>query len=203
MGIITAGALIIAGLVFAVGFKKSKINKAAPLATTDITDNSNIADLQKQSHWWNALTKQEQRELALTLTQMALPVWNKYTASINPSYKDSTSVALKFIDKNLLDLSLQSIQNQSVSAQADAYYLQFIGPVVALQDGDWLPAFPVKKIFLSCYNLLKGSIDSNKADAGNYFSLSIEYALDCIDKTKLYSKDELDNQFKKYRAALN
>lgn len=151
-----------------------------------------------ETAWWKKLNKVKQLELALFLANITLPVWEKYASSDTAFYKDTTSLLSTAIDKNLLSASLKEIREITPLLPGSDYkkindcYNLFIGPVIALQDGDWLPPYAVKKIFLSFYNILKGvaETDTNNYNE-NFFVVAIDHLLDCIDIAKLYTSDQV------------
>ncbi|MEO5888598.1 MAG: hypothetical protein ABIQ31_00035 [Ferruginibacter sp.] len=164
---------------------------------------------QGNDKWWIKLNKVNQLELALLLAGMALPAWEKYTSSDPASYQDTSSMLPTVIDKNLLAVSLKEIKAVASLAAGSNYqqinkcYNQFIGPVIALQDGNWAPPYAVKKIFLSCYIILKGIAENNKANYNeNFFAVAIDHSLDCIDIAKLYTNMQVEQILSGYRFSL-
>ena len=151
------------------------------------------------SIWWNELGTLSQLHLALMLIQKALPVWNKYTGANNAVYKDSPAMPFNKIDKKLLQISFDEITASSLLSLPDCNnkiiyqcYFNFVGPVIALQDGTWLPPYPVKKLFLAVYNILKCIIEQKSSSGtAHLLAIAINQALDCMYMSRLYSSEEI------------
>jgi hypothetical protein len=144
--------------------------------------------------WWKALVNSDQLQMALMLAQKALPVWESYVDSHDIVYQHSPSVPVSRIDHQLLAKAIDELMRQSKqifpgsnNAKIKQYYYFFVGPVIALQDGNWMPPYPIKKIFLSVYNILKSIVEQDNVSAIEIFlAIAINQSLDCLDITKLY-----------------
>lgn len=151
--------------------------------------------------WWNTLDTLSQLRFALRLTQKALPVWENYTAANDPSYQDSPTMPLNKINAGLLQAAIDEMTRQSVSGMPASdnkmiwqWYFNFVGPVIAIRDGTWVPPYPVKKIFLSVYHILKSIMEQNNpAGVHHFLATAISQALDCLDISKLYCRDEIND----------
>ena len=171
------------------------------------TTNTNIA---LDFVWWKALGNLDQLHLALMLAHKALPVWESYAASHDMIYKNSPDSPVSKINYQLLANAIDELTFQSKqlfpginNTTIKQYYYHFVGPVIALQDGNWAPPYPVKKIFLSVYNILKSILEQDNAFAAeNLLSIAINQSLDCMDITKLYSKTEITGFLQVYKNRL-
>ena len=156
-------------------------------------------DAPATSEWWNKLGSLDQLHLALTLSQKALPVWEKFTFMQEATYRNSSSAPINIIDSNLpriaiIEITQHSRQHFPVGDNKiiNLCYNDFIEHVVALHDGVWITPYPVKKIFLAVYYMLKSIVEqSNIPVTENYLATSINQSLDCMEMTKLYSREEI------------
>lgn len=141
----------------------------------------------------------QQLQLALLLTEKALPVWEKYVAGKEFIYYTSAADYNGKIESNLLEKSIKEIKLLLKTGVTDfenknikKLYNDFISPVIALQDGVWVTVYPVKKIFMSVYYILKSIVEKTTSDdKENFLSIGIGYATDCLNLSKLYSSDEV------------
>jgi hypothetical protein len=156
-------------------------------------------DIMFEEVWWKKLSDLHQLQLALSLCQKALPVWDKYTASQDVTYRTSSTGPSDKIDSRILQIALEEITIHSRlhfpgkdNKRIKECYLGFVSPVVAIQDVDWIPPYPVKKIFLAVYYMLKGLVEQNNLPGlNNSLATSITQALDCLDIAKLCSREEI------------
>jgi hypothetical protein len=149
--------------------------------------------------WWKALDGIDQLHLALHLARKALPVWEKFTSAQHIIYRNSSTGPVNKIDSRLLQSAIEEMQLHSRlhfpaidDKEINQYYNSFVNPVIALQDGAWSAPYPVKKIFLSVYNILKSILEQNSVPGSkNYLATAINQSIDCIEVSKLYSRDEI------------
>jgi len=160
--------------------------------------------------WWYALGNIDQLQLALMLAQKGLIVWEQYAGLNEISYINSPSAQSSKIDNELLQKTISEItlQTQMLLPSYDNKnikhcYNHFVGPIIALQDGNWVPPYPVKKIFLSVYHILKSIIEqTNPASLESGLAISINQSLDCIDISKIYTQKEILAFLKVYKNKL-
>jgi hypothetical protein len=155
-------------------------------------------ELPQDEVWWAQLDTMVQLELAVALARKALPVWQKYSETNDLVYKNSPIGPSVNIRASLLQSSLDTIDQHSNlrfpvnNKDIVGCYNEFVAPLVALQDGNWAVTYPVKKVFLAVYNILKAIAEQeNITVMKNLFSLSINQSLDCLDMCKLYSREEI------------
>lgn len=175
-----------------------------------IIDNS-VAEIKvnavREEIWWKLLDTPDQLSLALLLTQKALPVWEKYSQANQAVYRNSSSGPFIKINSHLLQTSIEEIIAGSLvhfpnkdSKKIKQCNDDFIGPLIAMQDGNWHATYPVKKVFLAVYNILKGILDQDNIPAlKSLLALSINQSLDCLDVSKLYSREEIENFLEVYK----
>jgi hypothetical protein len=148
--------------------------------------------------WWNKIGVEDKLDLAIQLARKALPIWEKFTAANGMVYRSTGAGPYLTIDHNLLFNVLQDIQTVYYSQETNRikllhqYYDSFLGPVIAMHDGDWPANYPVKKIFLAVYNIVKSTLEqSNPGNTKSLLSVSINQSLDCLDISGVYSKPEI------------
>jgi len=149
--------------------------------------------------WWKVLNDIDQLHLALHLARKALPVWEKYTAAQQIIYRNSSTGPVNKIDNRLLQSAIEEIQLHSLlqfpaidDKEINHYYNSFVNPVIALQDGAWSAPYPVKKIFLAVYNILKSVLEQNSVPGfKSYLATAINQLIDCMEVSKLYSRNEI------------
>ncbi len=154
--------------------------------------------LPEEELWWNKLLVEDQLDLAVQLAKKALPTWEKYAAGNDLVYRNAGTGPFIKIDQQLLFHVLQDVQQLHHSNAANRskllhqYHDSFVGPVIAMQDGDWPATYPVKKIFLAVYNIIKSTLEQNNlGNTKNLLSVSINQSLDCLDISGAHSKLEI------------
>jgi hypothetical protein len=193
-------------LIWQIARSKRKIclqetTRKEALVPTVITMEESISDSVKLvvDVWWEKLDDLNQLYLAIILAEKALPVWQKYISTQEAIYRDGLAKPYIKIDGRMLKAALDEMNAASKKSMPPAdhkgltqCYINFIGPVVALQDANWLPPYPVKKIFLAVYYMLKQVIEKNNTTVPkNLLSLSINQSIDCMDMSRLYTKEEI------------
>lgn len=188
-----------AGTLFLYQFIKwNKIKQKTVHFLTGVGKQELSDELPQDEVWWAQLDTPVQLELAVALARKALPVWQKHGEANELVYKNSPIGSSISIKSSLLATSLDAISQASSNRfpehnnDINKCYNDFVAPLVALQDGHWALTYPVKKIFLSVYNILKAIAEQeNILVMKNLLSLSINQSLDCLDMCKLYSREEI------------
>ncbi|RYY68201.1 MAG: hypothetical protein EOO13_12955 [Chitinophagaceae bacterium] len=168
-----------------------------------------INDPALENVWWARLDTMLQLELALALARKALPVWQLYAEVHGLHYRNSPNGPLVKVRPALLQNSINAVDlpanlrfPENTSAITNCYN-EFVSPLVALQDGNWALTYPVKKIFLSVYNILKAVVEQDQLPVvKSLLSLSINQSLDCLDMCKLYSVEEIKAFIASYKGSL-
>ncbi|MEJ7586790.1 MAG: hypothetical protein WKI04_04435 [Ferruginibacter sp.] len=123
------------------------------------------------------------------------------------SYRDSSAAPLNKIDNNLLRMAIIEITLHSRehfppgdNKTINQCYNDFVEHIVAVHDGVWIPPYPVKKIFLAVYYMLKSIVEQrNIPVTENYLATSINQSLDCMDMTRLYNSEEIADFLELYK----
>ena len=197
--ILIIATLAIAGIFFVYWFiKPNSARQKKPQFVNRGSKNLLKEELPQDEVWWAMLDTPLQLALALALARKALPVWQKYTETNELVYQNSSVGPRVKIRVSLLQTSLDEIARSSSlrfpenNKDIINCYNEFVAPLIALQDGNWAVTYPVKKVFLAVYNILKGIAEQeNITVMKNLFSLSINQSLDCLDMCKLYSREEI------------
>jgi hypothetical protein len=179
-----------------------------PIVTEDaVVDVFSNTDKMFANFWWSKLPILEQLDLALALCQITLPVWEKYANDKEVFYQNAVTTKQNKINSKILHSAIEEITSWSQTQfptndneKMKQYYGSFVNIVLAIQDAVWLPPYPVKKIFLAVYNILKSIVEqANYASATAFLCIAINHALDCIDITKIYSRLETDEFLEGYK----
>jgi hypothetical protein len=186
--------------------KGKKIKQKTVQFLTGTYKQSLSGELPQDETWWNLLDTPVQLQLAIVLARKALPVWEKYSKSNEPVYKNSSTGPFVAISPALLQSSLNEIEQAAFvhfpqnSKAITACYNEFVAPLVALQDGNWMVTYHAKKIFMAVYNILKAITEqADISTVKSLLSVSINQSLDCIDMSRLYSKEEMITFLQSYR----
>ena len=163
-----------------------------------------------QDEWWKALDDVDQLHLALSLARKALPVWERFIQTQEIVYRNSSTGPFNKIESQLLYVAIEEMQLRSLlqypssdQKKINQCYYNFVGPVLALQDGAWTAPYPVKRIFLSVYNILKSIMEKNSVPGfQNYLAAAINQSIDCLDVSKLYSRNEIAVFLESYKGRL-
>lgn len=202
--IVSAVIVLICAIYFSFKFKNrvktaqgnlEAIAQQQPATQADAEASSPQAE---ENVWWHQLAVDDQLDLAVQLAKMALPTWEKYVAENEMIYRHAGTGPFVKIDKELLKNVLEDVQEihhsdaSNKSILLHQYYDCFVGPVIAMHDGDWRATYPVKKIFLAVYNLLKSTLEeANASNSKNLLSVAINQLLDCLDISGAHSKQDI------------
>lgn len=146
--------------------------------------------LMQDDLWWQKLDNLQKTKLACHLAETAIPVWEKYAGTEPISYG---AVALTIVETHLLPETLNEINNYSHDIQRINHrYKIFLSHVIDLKDGIWVCPHPVKKIVLSVYYILLSIVGQQSSAAQDRFLVeSINAALECLELSHLYSREEI------------
>lgn len=164
-------------------------------------------ELPQEEVWWALLDSPVQLEMSLTLARKALPAWQKYCEINEPVYRNSSSGPFIKINEGILHSSIKIIEEagQHGFPAADNIHIsrcynEFVAPLIAMQDGDWAITYTAKKVFMGVYNILKAITEQENITAmKSLLSLSINQSLDCLDMSKMYSREEIKSFLQSYR----
>ncbi len=149
--------------------------------------------------WWNDLAEDNQFRLAMLLVQKAMPAWEKYTLGHDIYYRASPYGSIIHLHCNLIQNAIDEINSgrELVSSGSSHQKIilchsEFVGHVIAMQDGIYAPPYPIKKIILAVYSIIKSSAEPfGSPDQRHFLSVSIQQSLDCIEITRLHDGQEM------------
>lgn len=107
------------------------------------------------------LPKEKLFNLAISLCEKTLPIWDAYSVNNKLSYRDSVVGLLHEVNTDILSKSISScrkcpFENTPNKLELQNLLKEFEDPIVALQDLDWELPSAVKLTFYAVYNLLEG-----------------------------------------------
>ncbi len=188
----------------------NEVQGNAMVVTQGITTNGEQYINMLEDVWWKSLDEVDQLNLALNLVWKALPVWEKYNEAQQIIYRNSSTGPVHKIDAQLLKTAIEEMQLHSRlqypasdHKKINQCYNNFVSPVLALQDGAWSAPYPVKKVFLAVYNILKSILEKNSVPGfQNYLAAAINQSIDCLEVSKSYSLSEIAVFLESYKGRL-
>jgi len=158
---------------------------------------------------WKDINSIYHLRLALHLAEKALPVWARY-ARKRVAYHAVSVGPVTIVETDLLQKTLQEINyhvhRNFVGADLTKireYHNLFVGPVLALKDGIWVCAHPVKKVFMSVYHISRSIVEQNIGAAPEHFlPEAITLALESLELSGLYTRKEIAGMLSTFRSGL-
>ncbi len=211
---VTAAIVVLWAVYFFIKAKRAQPEDTGPATNsrqqTTLQNNADNSSPQaEESVWWHQLDVDDQLDLAVQLAKMALPTWEKYVTENEMVYRHAGTGPFIKIEKDILQNVLQDVQALHYSDASNKslllhqYYDTFVGPVIAMHDGDWRATYPVKKIFQAVYNLLKSTLEEgNIGNSKNLLSVAINQLLDCLDIAGAQSKAEIMDFLAAYKTKM-
>ena len=148
------------------------------------------------------LPKDKQFDIAIRLTKLSLPIWNKYADKNELTYRDTVVGLHHFVDRALLKNTIDAVEkyistnmiSKVVIKNTDLLSLsrQFSDPIVALQDIDWELPNEVEKSFYAVHNLLDAALGKEMtAFNESTIYVTINQAIDALDSSKTMTEEEI------------
>ena len=148
------------------------------------------------------LPKDKQFDIAIRLTKLSLPIWNKYADKNELTYRDTVVGLHHFVDRALLKNTIDAVEkyistnmiSKVVIKNIDLLSLsrQFSDPIVALQDIDWELPNEVEKTFYAVHNLLDAALGKEMtAFNESTIYVTINQAIDALDSSKTRTEEEI------------
>ncbi len=196
--------------ILLLGYSKRRLNaiRGGVIMNVNGTTRSFQADDRgnPDEEWWKSLRSADLVDLSLSLCRKCLPLWDHYSNDHDVLYKDSATGPVQVIRKEILLAAIDTIElsgqqgypgHPSKVIQA---YSAFIGPVVAMQDGHWLPPYAIKKLFLSVYHLLRFTIEQSEGIEGReQLFISIVESIDCLHLSRICDRNETQELLQTFR----
>jgi hypothetical protein len=148
------------------------------------------------------LPKDKQFDIAIRLTRLALPIWNKYAKKNELTYHDTVVGLQHSVNRTLLKNTIDAVEkyistnkiNKAIIKNIDLlkFSRQFSDPLVALQDLDWELPNEVERTFYAVHNLLDSALGIEKTifnEATIY--VTINQAIEALESSKLLTEKEI------------
>lgn len=144
----------------------------------------------------------KQFDIAIRLTKLALPIWDKYAEKNELIYRDTVVGLHHSVDRTLLKNTIDAVEkyistnifNKIIIKNTDLLSLsrQFSDPIVAIQDIDWELPKEVERTFYAVHNLLDAALGKEMTvfnEATIY--VTINQAIDALDNSKTMTEEEI------------
>lgn len=152
----------------------------------------------------DSLPKDKQFDIAIRLTRLALPIWDKYADENKLTYRDTVVGLQHSVDKNLLKNTIDAVEkyisinkfNKATVKNIDllSFNKQFSDPIVALQDTDWTLPNEVESAFYAVHQLLDAILGKERTvfnEATIY--VAIDQAIDALHSSKTLTEDKIED----------
>jgi hypothetical protein len=148
------------------------------------------------------LPNDQQFSLAIRLTKLVIPIWEKYADSNTTTYRDTVVGLTHSVNKNLLRKTVSSVEEYFGAipllkpiirnTQLKFYKSEFREPIVALQDDDWKLPNEVLMAFYSIRNLLDLALGKDKTgfDESTIYVI-VNQAIDALESSQSFSTEEI------------
>ena len=148
------------------------------------------------------LPKDKQFDIAIRLTKLSLPIWDKYADKNELTYRDTVVGLHHSVDRALLKNTIDAVEkyistnmiSKVVIKNTDLLSLsrQFSDPIVALQDIDWELPNEVEKTFYAVHNLLDAALGKEMTTFNeSTIYVTINQAIDALDSSKTMTEEEI------------
>ena len=143
-----------------------------------------------------ALASDKQFSLAISLTKLAVPIWENYVIGNELVYRDTVVGLIHKVDKSLLTKTITAVEEYLRSKKSKQLLFnlrtQYDDPIVALQDMDWDLPGEVQKTFYSVFNLLEACLGETETILGELtIYVSINQAIDALETSKTLTFEEI------------
>ena len=148
------------------------------------------------------LPKDKQFDIAIRLTRLALPIWNKYAKKNELTYHDTVVGLQHSVNRTLLKNTIDAVEKyistniigKAIMKNTALISLsrQFSDPIVALQDLDWELPNEIERTFYSVHNLLDSALGKEKTVFNETtIYVTINQAIDALSSSKLMTEEEI------------
>ena len=148
------------------------------------------------------LQKDMQFDIAIRLTKLSLPIWDKYADKNELTYRDTVVGLHHSVDRALPKDTIDAVEkyistnmiNKVIIKNTDLLSLsrQFSDPIVALQDIDWELPNEVEKTFYAVHNLLDAALGKEMtAFNESTIYVTINQAIDALNNSKTLTEEEI------------
>ena len=148
------------------------------------------------------LPKDKQFDIAIRLTKLALPIWDKYAEKNELTYRDTVVGLQHSVDRAILKNTIDAVEkyistniiNKAIIKNTDLLSLssQFSDPIVALQDLDWALPDEIEKTFYAVHTLLDSVLGKEKTVFNETtIYVTINQAIDALVSSKTITQEEI------------
>jgi len=153
----------------------------------------------------STLEESSQYDLALTLTNKTITIWDEYARTNKLEYVDTVVGMHHKVKKDILSRTLSTIKQELLNPKSQQNKIrqlreEFSDPIVAMQDLDWELSPPVELTFYATQNLL----DKINGEETTIFDepqiyVVINQAIDALSQSNLMIDTEIKELLKKYK----
>lgn len=148
------------------------------------------------------LSIDKQFDIAIRLTKLALPIWDKYAEKNELTYRDTVVGLQHSVDRAILKNTIYAVEkyistnfiNKAIIKNIDLLSLssQFSDPIIALQDLDWELPDEIEKTFYAVHNLLDSALGKEKtAFNETTIYVTINQVIVALDSSKTITQEEI------------
>lgn len=148
------------------------------------------------------LSIDKQFDIAIRLTKLALPIWDKYAEKNELTYRDTVAGLQHSVDRAILKNTIYAVEkyistnfiNKVIIKNIDLLSLssQFSDPIIALQDLDWELPDEIEKTFYAVHNLLDSALGKEKtAFNETTIYVTINQVIVALDSSKTITQEEI------------
>lgn len=148
------------------------------------------------------LSIDKQFDIAIRLTKLALPIWDKYAEKNELTYRDTVVGLQHSVDRAILKNTIYAVEkyistnfiNKVIIKNIDLLSLssQFSDPIIALQDLDWELPDEIEKTFYAVHNLLDSALGKEKtAFNETTIYVTINQVIVALDSSKTITQEEI------------
>jgi len=155
----------------------------------------------------DSLDEKTQYLLAIELAENVLSVWHEYANNNELEYTDRVVGLKHYIKKDILSRALETLKKEVYNPKSQNTYIyklmeEFLEPITAIQDDDWVLPYTVGKTFHAFWNLLC-TFNENKDKTSNFgeslIYVSINQLIDALYTDKILSEEEIKFIQRKYK----
>jgi hypothetical protein len=148
------------------------------------------------------LSIDKQFDIAIRLTKLALPIWDKYAEKNELTYRDTVVGLQHSVDRAILKNTIYAVEkyistnfiNKAIIKNIDLLSLssQFSDPIIALQDLDWELPDEIERTFYAVHNLLDSALGKEKtAFNETTIYVTINQVIVALDSSKTITQEEI------------
>ena len=162
-------------------------------------------------NWIMKLDVNMQSRLAIKLVNIVMSEYDNLAGNNALEYNDSISGKYFEIAGFLHNAILEIKNNASIIVLHDSIKYshikkcldEFVPMVIAMNDGEWVVPYLIKKIILAVFNIIMGLEHINLQSKKDYFSKSISLSIELIESRRLLSMNRMHLLLEEYKVHLS